>query len=96
MTRRVKTKKDRKLEVLSRVENDDGTVTMGVRVKNRPGRRKGGPAWNGLPYPESIRAIPKYLAKDEEAMGKIMAEGMTRAKAAQAEERERIARDSED
>ena len=96
MTRRVKTKKDRKIEVLTREENPDGTVTMGVRVKNRPGRSKGGPGWNGLEYPDSIRAIPKYLANDEEAMGKVLAEGMTRAKAAQAEERERIARDSED
>jgi len=96
MTRRVKTKKDRQLEVITREENADGTVTMGVRVKNRPGRRKGGPGWNGLPYPESVRAIPRYIADDEEAMGKIMAEGMALAKAAQAEERERIARDSED
>lgn len=90
MTRRKKTKKDRQIEILSQEENADGTVTIGVRIKNRPGRRKGGPGWNGLTYPDSIRAIPKYIAKDEEAMGKILAEGMTRAKQAQAEEREKL------
>lgn len=78
---RTRTKALREFKIMHQETREDGQVDMEVRVKNRPGRKHGGPMWNMIPYPPSAgkeyhRDIRRQMEKDLKAK---LAEALAKA-----------------